>query len=89
MKIERMTGRTGKAVANQFRFTDDEGNEFFQSYGSLIAKKHAGCNEVTLDERYWNCSTTTGKYRNQFLGENKAETQRKIDAGIYSLANLN
>ena len=30
----------------------------------------------------WDYSMTTGKYRNQFLGEDKKETQRKIKEGI-------
>lgn len=34
-------------------------------------------------------TTTTGKYRNLFLGEKKADTQRKIDSGEYTLVNLN
>ena len=34
-------------------------------------------------------SVTTNRYRNMFLGENKAETQRKIDSGVYKLVNLN
>jgi len=33
----------------------------------------------------WDYSTTTGKYRNIFLGEDKKETERKIKDGIYTL----
>ncbi|KKM03661.1 hypothetical protein LCGC14_1772170 [marine sediment metagenome] len=45
--------------------------------------------EIYLDETYWDYSKTTGKYRNIFLGENKAETQKKIDSGEYILTDLN
>ena len=45
--------------------------------------------KITLDSIYWDYSRTTGKYRNMFLGENKAETQSKIDNGTYTLADIN
>jgi len=86
MKVQNFTSSNGNKVANQFIIT--EGNkETFQSYNSVIAVKEAG--KITLDKTYWDYSTTTGKYRNQFLGESKAETQRKIDSGVYQLADLN
>ena len=44
---------------------------------------------ITLDETYWDYSKTTGKYRNQFLGETKAETEKKIKSGEYQLVDLN
>lgn len=66
---------------NQFLITD--GNKtILQSYNSIIAVKENG--KITLGKD-WDYSKTTGKYRNLFLGENKAETQRKIDAGIYTV----
>ena len=83
MKVEQF-----EDVKNQFLLRDDYGNRYFQSYNSIIVKiDNKG--KVTLDERYWDYSTTTGKYRNRFLGEDKKETQRKIDNGQYALANLN
>ena len=42
-----------------------------------------------LDEHYWDYSATTGKYRNQFLGEGIAETRAKIESGEYILIDLN
>ena len=86
-----MTGRTGKEVPNQFIIMDDNGTEFFQSYSSIIVKKPFNCvaNPIELDKNKWDYSVTTGKYRNQFLGENKAETQKKIDNGTYILTDLN
>ncbi len=90
MKIQNMTGRTGRPVANQFIIIDDDGSMFFQSYDSIIVKKEwIDREKIYLDSYYWDYSVTTGKYRNQFLGENKAETQRKIDSGEYILTDLN
>lgn len=45
--------------------------------------------EVILDKYNWAYSTTTGKYRNIFLGEDKSETEWKIKNGQYILAELN
>lgn len=59
----------------------------FQSYNSIICWKHGKI--VILDKTYWNYSTTTSKYRNQFLGETTKETQAKIDSGEYILTDLN
>ena len=94
-----MTSSRGNYVPNQF-IIEEEGHgangnfiskKTFQSYGSVIAVKTEWFNytEVILDETYWNYSVTTGKYRNQFLGENKAETQKKINSGVYKLEDLN
>lgn len=89
-KIENFTSpRGGKEVPNQFYIFTDDG-VFFQSYKSLIAFKPRGSTEkIKLDRTYWDYSTTTGKYRNEFLGEDKKETQKKITAGVYELVDLN
>lgn len=63
------------------------GGNVFQSYDSIIVFMGAG--HVYLDRNKWDCSKTTGKYRNQFLGETKKETQAKIDSGEYILVDLN
>lgn len=99
MKIENMISANGNPVVNQFIITEEGrgalGNfikrETFQSYNSIIAVVTTWPDEerVELDERFWNYSKTTGKYRNMFLGETKTETQKKIDQGIYKLTNLN
>ena len=65
----------------------DNGDEFFQSYDSIIVKKSNG--KIYLDETYWNYSNTTSKYRNQFLDETTKETQAKINNGTYELVDLN
>lgn len=63
----------------------------FQSYNSIIAKQISNGWERTtiLDEKYWNYSRTTSKYRSLFLGESTKETLSKIKDGKYRLANLN
>tara|TARA_Y100001973_G_C5114602_1_gene289453 strand:+ start:348 stop:611 length:264 start_codon:yes stop_codon:yes gene_type:complete len=86
MKVENMTSSQGNKVANQFLITDN-GDEYFQSYRSMIAKKSQG--KIYLDEYYWDYSVTTGKYRNIFLGEGIAETRKKIASGEYILTDLN
>lgn len=99
MKVKNMTNSSGQAIPNQF-IIEDEGRgalgnfikrETFQSYDSTIAVKTVWEDEtrIELDENNWDYSVTTGEYRNQFLGENKAETQKKIDSGEYTLTNLN
>jgi len=87
MRVENMTSARGNKVANQFLVTDDKGDEYFQSYRSMIAKKSQG--KIYLDEYYWDYSTTTGKYRNDFLGEGIADTRKKIETGEYILMDLN
>jgi len=91
MKVENMQSARGNDVPNQFIITDEASNtETFQSYDSVIAvKSYEGGYKVTLDRATWDYSVTTGKYRNQFLGETKKETEAKIDSGEYKLADLN
>ena len=99
MKLYNMKSSNGKEVPNQFIMTEEghgaNGNfikkEVFQSYKSIIAERITWDDsiDVTLDINCWDYSTTTGKYRNQFLGETKQETQKKIDSGEYKLTNLN
>ena len=87
-KIESMQSpRGGGDVPNQFIITVGE-SRVFQSYSSIIAIIDEAGN-VTLDRSKWDYSTTTGKYRNQFLGESKKETEKKIKSGAYTLADLN
>lgn len=103
MKVTNMTSNSGNSVANQFiidgavvQLPDDTyTGTMFQSYDSNIVLIAHDCgntgniHRVFIDENYWDYSVTTGKYRNQFLGETKKETQEKIDSGEYTLVNLN
>lgn len=92
MKVKNMRSNNGNKVANQFIMTDDI-TEVFQSYDSIIAvkiKSPSTKNDVVmLDSYYWDYSRTTGKYRNQFLGEGITETRKKIETGEYILKDLN
>lgn len=103
MQVQNMTSARGNPVPNQFIISgvtkrlNFKGRNIliegraFQSYDSTIVliagwqHDHA----VFLDEKFWNYSNTTGKYRNSFLQETKRETQAKIDSGEYVLTNLN
>ena len=86
MQVTNMTSSRGNKIANQFIVEADDGI-YFQSYNSVIAVKKDG--NIMLDSQYWDYSATTGKYRNQFLGEGIADTRQKIKDGIYVLTNLN
>jgi len=85
-KVSQFDGRNG-AVKNQFTISTPEGR-YFQSYDSVIVFI-PNDGKIQLDSRYWDYSKTTGKYRNQFLGETKKETEAKIASGEYILTNLN
>ena len=94
MKVENMTSTNGNKVANQFIITDDNGNKVFQSYSSIIVKVSKKIppingNQIFLDQKYWNFSNTTGKYRNIFLNETIEDTRAKIKNGTYILTDLN
>tara|TARA_R110000851_G_scaffold316940_1_gene480198 strand:+ start:588 stop:887 length:300 start_codon:yes stop_codon:yes gene_type:complete len=98
MIVQNMQSSNGNKVANQFILTDKHkmGNntEYFQSYKSIIVKKiydniGAYVVETFLDQKYWNFSNTTSKYRNQFLNETTKETKAKIKSGEYKLIDLN
>ena len=97
MKVENMISAKGNKVANQFIITDKQYDEkeggwitteTFQSYDSTIAVIFSS-GVVLLDENTWDYSVTTGKYRNDFLGEDIAETRAKIKSGEYLLTDLN
>ena len=88
MKVTNMTSSNGNKIANQFIVYDTNGNKYFQSYEAVIAEIDPD-NNIRLDEKYWNYSNTTGKYRNIFLGETMTDTKKKIKSGEYKLVNLN
>ena len=86
VRVRNMTGHGGREVANQFVISTDT-TTYFQSYNSLVICQTNG--KTYLDRSSWDYSTTTGKYRNLFLRETKAETQKKINSGEYILTDLN
>ena len=88
MKVYNMTSSRGNKIANQFEIYDKKGS-YFQSYNSIIVFIN-NKGQVFLDEYYWDYSVTTGKYRNQFLGDyGIEETREKLASGEYKLKNLN
>ena len=91
MKVENIESNKGNKIANQFIIKDDFNNVYFQSYNSVIVKQDYKNDQIKtyLDQKYWNYSNTTGKYRNIFLGENITETKKKIKSGEYILTDLN
>ena len=86
-KVENMVNSRGNCIPNQFLIYTEKG-VYFQSYDSVIAfKPYTG--KVQLDTNYWEYSSTTSKYRNIFLNEDKKTTEAKIKNGTYELVNLN
>ena len=82
-----MLGNSGRPIPNQFVIEDGNGNEFFQSYKSLIAVKKSN-GDILLDSYYWDYSRTTSKYRNIFLGMDTKEIKKSIKEGSIQLVNL-
>ena len=87
LEVEQMQSARGNYIANQFKIYTNEG-KYFQSYASIIVFIPTG-GKIQLDEKYWNYSRTTGKYRNLFLGEDRKETEKNIKNGEYILTDLN
>lgn len=85
---KNMTTATGRPIANQFVIETPRAR-LFQSYDKIIVKIDLKTDAVYLDAKYWKYSATTSKYRAQFLSEDTATTQAKIDAGEYTLVRLN
>jgi len=81
IKVKQFYGKS------QFIINTNDG-EYFQSYNSIIAHRSNDWG-IFLDEKYWDYSKTTGKYRNKFLNETKKETEKRIKNGDYKLVNLN
>ena len=91
--VRQLRNKNGRDIPNQFIITTyDSGNKwtrkYFQSYESIIAFIDDDGFTV-LDKTYWDYSKTTGKYRNQFLGEDINETRKKIKSEEYKLWDLN
>ena len=89
IKVKQLIGASsGRPVSNQFEITTDK-DYYFQSYNRVILQYNFKRQQWYLDKRYWCYSRTTGKYRNQILGENVAETKEKIKSKEYKLKDLN
>ena len=57
---------------------------FLQSYASTVAYRPSDRGKIQLGKD-WKRSSTTGKYRNIFLGEKINDTRKKLEQGIYEL----
>jgi len=79
VEVKNMKSNVGNDIANQFIIYGN-GFKLFQSYSSPIAMFKDGQTYIFKD---WDYSTTTGKYRNMFLGETKKETLNKLKSGEY------
>jgi len=77
--ITQLRNRNGDPVKNQFEVAFN-GGRLFQSYSSPIAYIKDGMVFIFRD---WNYSTTTSKYRNQFLRETTQQTLKKLKSGEY------
>lgn len=75
--------------ANNLIIMLSNGKKIFNSFGVNVAEIDVLSKIVRLDHTYWDYSTTTGKYRNQFLSETKKDTENKLKMGQYVLADLN
>lgn len=66
MRVYNMESpRSGRLVANQFIIVDDN-KLVFQSYDSMIVTWDKATSTLTFGKD-WDYSTTTAKYRNEFL----------------------
>ena len=86
MRVENITNKQGKNVANQFIITD--GNKVaFQSYDSLICEIENKA--ITFTQKY-NFSPTTAKHRNAFLSDffgcdiKTADVEKMIKCGSFN-----
>jgi len=86
IRVSNMESSRGNEIPNQFIIRTDDAT-IFQSYSTIIVVRTQG--KTYLDKDSWAYSTTTGKYRNIFLGEDKKATERKIKSGEYILTKLN
>ena len=72
-KVENIINNNGNVVSNQFIIYEDNGDITFQSYDSIICQIRDGAlgyEKVVVFGSDWDYSTTTNKYRNQFLMDN-------------------
>jgi len=58
-------------------------------FSLIIAFEPKDGSPTQLDEKYYNYSITTSKYRNSFLCCNSKEVEARIKSGEFILTNLN
>ena len=72
-RIENIISNNENAIPHQFIIYEDNGDITFQSYDSTICQIRGsalGYDKVIVFGSNWDYSTTTAKYRNQFLMDN-------------------
>ena len=72
-KVENIINNNGNVIPNQFIIYEDNGDITFKSYDSIICQIRDGAlgyEKVVVFGSDWDYSTTTNKYRNQFLMDN-------------------
>ncbi len=87
MKVIPVLNEFGNVVKNQYQFLH-EGCEYFQSYDKVVAKIDQNFN-VFLDEKFWDASKTTAKYRNMFLNKSTSVIKEEVHNGQIKMVNLN
>jgi hypothetical protein len=85
--IRFLKTKQGNDAINQFVVTLNNGDNYFISYSSVIAKISNGV--VMLDAYYWDFSVATKFYLAQFLGYGVAEIRKRIKNNEIKLVNLN
>ena len=93
VSVRSMTSNSGNTNPNHQIITEPHG-EVMVSYGTKICfmsfdSNKEGKKRIILDENYWDYSTTTGRFRNQFLGMGIQECREGIKDGSIELSNLN
>ena len=90
-RATNLKSSSGRKIVNQIEIVLPGVGRYFSSYGVNIAfiPEDPGSGPLVFLDPGWTYSTTTGKYRNRFLGVNGREVQRRLDRGEYAVAELN
>ena len=81
MSIANMKNYSGRNVVNQFVVTSKEG-KMFQSYSTDIAFVPNDGSPIRLNVE-WRSTSTTAKYRNQFLNTTTKQIEHGLRNGDY------
>jgi hypothetical protein len=87
IKVKSITNKRGEPIADQFIIWTPEGR-YLQSFGSFIAFVPISTfiDKVLINTTCWSNQIYKDIYAiDQFLGEGKIETQKKINEGDYLL----
>ena len=88
MKVYPVLNEYKKVVSDQYVFIHN-GNRYFQSYDNIIAQIDQNNGAITLDEKYYDKSKTTAKYRNMFLDMSTSKMKKLIKNEVITLGKLN